>query len=169
MKKHFFLFVLFISLSFFVKAQTEIDFTDLPGGTISTQYDDSPDDESVLNLFDSSSVTKMLTFHPSAWVQYKSPKPYILKSYTISSGNDYEERDPMNWELSGSNNGITYFKIDSRQNENFPKRGFKQLYLVEGNKTSYLYYRLTMTNNSGPILQLSELELYGIEGPMFEK
>ena len=167
MKKHSLLFLLFISFSCFVKAQTEVNFTRLPGGNISAQYDDSPDDESVLNLFDSSSETKMLTFHPSAWVKYQSPKPYILKSYTISSGNDYEERDLMNWELSGSNNGITFFKIDSRQNENFPKRGIKQLYLVEENKTSYLYYQLTMSNNEGPILQLSELELYGVEGLPF--
>jgi len=168
MKKHFLLGLLFVSYCFFTRAQTETDFTDITGGKVTAQYNDAPDGEGAIKLIDNSSETKTLTFHSNAWIQFQSPKPYCISRYTMTSGDDAEERDPLNWELSGSNNGVTFYPIDKRENEDFSSRGLKRSFTISNNNTSYLYYRLTMTNNMGPILQMSELELFGIEGQPFK-
>jgi len=91
----------------------------------------------------------------------------VLSKYTITSGNDAPERDPKNWELSGSHNGVTFYPIDTQTNQVFGTRGYKRTFTITGNTVSYSNYRLTMTNNNGTILQLSELELWGNEGVPF--
>lgn len=167
MKKQYLLLTLFAALSFFTKGQTAVDITNLAGGVTSTQYTDSPSAEGLDKLFDNVSTTKFLTFHPSTWVQYKTPVPYVLSKYTITSGNDAPERDPKNWELSGSHNGVTFYPIDTQENQVFGTRSYKRTFTITSNTVAYSYYRLTMTNNSGTILQLSELEFWGVEGLPF--
>jgi len=167
MKKQYVLLTLFAALSLFTKGQTVVDITNLTGGITTTQYGDSPSAEGLDKLFDNVSTTKFLTFHASTWVQYQAALPYVLSKYTITSGNDAPERDPKNWVLSGSYNGITFYPIDSQENQVFGSRSFKKTYTVTNNTASYAYYRLTMTNNSGTLLQVSELELWGIEGAPF--
>jgi len=167
MKKQYVLFTLFAALSLFTKAQTAVDITNLAGGITTTQYADSPSAEGLVQLFDNVSTTKFLTFHASTWVQYQAALPYVLSKYTITSGNDSPERDPKNWVLSGSHNGVTFYPIDSQENQVFGSRSFKRTFTITNNTASYAYYRLTMTNNSGTLLQLSELELWGIEGAPF--
>lgn len=162
MKKY--LLLLFVSL--FLQAKAEVDITNLAGGAITSQHNDSPSAETVDKLTDNLPATKFLTFNSSAWVQYKAPTPYIISKYTITSGNDAPERDPKNWELTGSNNGVTFYPIDSRTNQVFSSRGLKKEFSIANNTKAYLYYRLKMTNNSGTILQLSELELWGSEGSL---
>ena len=169
MKKHFLTGLIFASFCLFTSAQAEFDFTGLSGGKVTAQYDDTPVGEDVSKLIDNSSDTKTLTFHSSAWIQYQSPKPYTISKYTITSGDDSEERDPLNWELTGSNNGVTFYPIDKRENEDFASRGMKRTFNISGKLPSYLYYRLSMNNNNnGAILQLSELELFGQEGQPFK-
>ncbi len=162
MKKYFLLLSLLVV--FQVKAQ--IDITNLTGGTLTSQYADSPDGETGDKLIDNQSTTKYLTFNSQSWIQYKSPASYIISKYTITSGNDAPERDPKNWELTGSNNGVTFYPIDSRTNQVFSSRGLKKEFLIVNNGKAYLYYRLRMTNNSGTILQLSEIEIFGSEGSL---
>lgn len=167
MKKNVLLGLLLVSSSLFTSAQTEVDFTDLSGGKVSAQYNDTPEGEDVSKLIDNSSATKTLTFHSSAWIQYQSPKPFTISKYTMTSGDDSEERDPLNWELTGSNNGVTFYPIDKLENEDFASRGLKRTFNISGKSSAYLYYRLSMKNNNGAILQLSELELFGQEGKPF--
>lgn len=142
----------------------DVDFTNLAGAVITSQYNNSPASEGVDKLIDNSLSTKFLTFNASTWVQFKSPAAYVLSKYTITSGNDAPERDPFSWKLEGSNNAVTFYALDSRTNQDFATRGLKREFSVANNSTAYLYYRLTMTNNSGDILQVAELELFGSEG-----
>jgi hypothetical protein len=136
------------------------DITDL-GGAVSAQYQaGSPAGEEYTNLIDNNVRTKYLTFNASAWLQYQANAGYIVKGYTITSANDSPERDPLNWTLQGSNNGASWTTIDTRTNQDFPNR-FQTRTFTFNNTNSYLYYRFNMTNNSGSILQLGEIELFG--------
>jgi len=136
------------------------DITDL-GGPVSAQYQTgSPTGEAYTNLIDNNVNTKYLTFNPSAWIQYQAPSSYIVKGYTISSANDAPERDPLNWTLQGSANGSSWTTIDTRANEDFPGRLQKRIFRFN-NTAAYQYYRFNLSNNSGTILQLAEIELFG--------
>lgn len=158
------LIALLLITSSVLMAQTDI--TNLSGGVITAQYSDSPASEGIEKLIDNSASTKFLTFNASAWVMYKSPAPYVLSKYSITSGNDAPERDPLNWKLEGSNNAVTFYTLDTRSSQDFSSRGQKREFSISNNPAAYLYYRLTMTNNSGNILQLAELELFGTEGAL---
>lgn len=137
-----------------------IDITDL-GGTISAQYQTgSPAGEEYTNLIDNNINTKYLTFNASGWIQYQAPSSYVVKSYTITSANDAPERDPLNWTLQGSADGASWTTIDSRSNEDFPNRFQKRIFTFN-NTAAYTYYRFNLSNNSGSILQLAEIELFG--------
>ena len=141
-----------------------IDITDL-GGPISAQYQaGSPTGEAYTNLIDNNVNTKYLTFNPSAWIQYQAPSSYVVKGYTISSANDYPERDPLNWTLQGSADGTNWTTIDTRANEDFPGRLQKRIFKFN-NAAAYPYYRFNLSNNSGTILQLAEIELFGDPSP----
>ena len=137
-----------------------LDITDL-GGSISAQYQTgSPAGEEFTNLINNNVRSKYLTFNASAWMQFQANTSYIVKGYTITSANDAPERDPLNWTLQGSNNGSTWTTIDTRTNQDFPDR-FQTRTFTFNNSTGYLYYRFNMSNNSGTILQLGEIELFG--------
>ena len=137
------------------------DITD-DGGTITSQYNDSPSNEDISKIIDNNANSKFLTFNASAWVQYKATKSYVLSSYTITSGNDAPERDPKNWTLEGSTNGSSWQNIDQKSNQDFPNRNQKRTFQIS-TTSAYQYFRLSMTNNSGSILQVSEIELFGKE------
>jgi hypothetical protein len=129
-------------------------------GTISAQYTDSPAGEDIAKLIDNNSNTKYLTFHNAGWVQFRSGGSHIVTSYAITSANDAPERDPLTWTFQGSNNGSTWTTLDTRNNEDFVNRLQRKAYTF-ANSASYSYYRVNLTNNSGTILQLAELEIYG--------
>ena len=136
------------------------DITDL-GGVISAQYQSgSPGGEEYTNLIDNNVRTKYLTFNAEGWIQYQANASYVVTGYTITSANDYPERDPLNWTLQGSNNGNNWATIDSRSGEDFPDR-FQTRAFSFSNSTAYSYYRFNLSNNSGTILQLGEIELFG--------
>jgi len=136
------------------------DITDL-GGAISAQYQTgSPPGEEYPNLIDNNVKTKYLTANASAWIQYHANSAYIVTGYTLTSANDYPERDPLNWTLQGSNDGTNWTTIDTRTNEDFPDR-FQTRSFAFSNSAAYTYYRFNLTNNSGPLLQLAEMELLG--------
>jgi PKD repeat protein len=138
-----------------------VDFTD-DGGTITAEYDDSPSGEEKEKAFDNTSQTKYLTFNASSWLQFQFPigAQKVVEKYTITSANDAEQRDPRGWILQGSNDGSNWTTLDTRIGEDFPQR-YQTREFTCIKSTGYEYYRLDMTNNSGTILQLAEVELLG--------
>jgi len=129
-------------------------------GDVSSQYVDSPTSEGIGNLTDGSAYSKYLTFHASAWVLVNACQKYVVSKYAITSANDAAERDPQDWILSGSEDGINWTVIDSRSSEDFSNR-YQRREFSFVNSQAYRYYRLDMTNNYGAILQLAELEILG--------
>jgi hypothetical protein len=140
----------------------ELDLTNL-GGTITAQFTDSPESEDIQKLIDNLTSTKFLTNNSSAWVRFQATGSYVVTRYALTSANDFADRDPLNWTFQGSNDGSTWATLDNRSNEDFPSR-FQRREFSFINAVEYSYYRLLMTNNSGTILQLAELEIYGKVG-----
>ncbi|GLI05241.1 hypothetical protein YDYSG_12710 [Paenibacillus tyrfis] len=130
------------------------------GGTV-TSNGQSPADQEKEEAFDNLLKTKWLTFQRSGWLQYAFPNQssYVITSYSITSANDFPERDPKDWTLKGSNNGTDWTVLDTRQNESFDSRFQTKTYNFS-NQTAYSYYRLELSNHSGGILQLAEVKLF---------
>lgn len=114
--------------------------------------------------FDGQPRTKWLTFTDAAWIQYDfagDTKKAVMK-YTITSANDAPERDPRDWRLLGSNDGVDFTTLDERSGEIFSARFQKKAYDVE-NPAAFKMYRLDILSNFNPpkanSTQLAEIEL----------
>jgi hypothetical protein len=148
-------------VSFGTVPGTSFDLTD-NGGTIAAQYPNTNPAEDYPKLIDNSVQTKYYrSGRTSLWVQYQSPVAAIVTYYTITSANDVPGRDPKDWTLAGSNDGVNWTTIDTRSGETFNTRLLTKTYLINNNNTAYSYYRLTITANNGQTgTQFAEWELY---------
>lgn len=138
------------------------DITD-NGGIISAQYaNTSKPAENYPSLIDNLITTKYyISGRRALWVEYISPRPAILSRYTITSGNDVPERDPKDWKLLGSADGVTWAVLDSQLNQSFASRRLTRSFPLDTNTTAYQYYRLQITANNGHTgTQFSEWELW---------
>lgn len=138
-----------------------LDITD-NGGIITAQYTNtSKPAENFPSVIDNHLTTKyFISNRTSLWVQYKSTVPAIAVKYTLTSANDVPARDPRNWILQASNDGVSWVTLDTRTNESFETRSLTKVYSFE-NTTPYLYYRLNITANNGATgTQLAEWEIY---------
>ena len=139
---------------------TRIDRTDA-GGTITARGDYASAGEGKAQAFDNSTSTKWLDFSATSWIQFQfaGSNAYACTEYTFTSANDFPERDPKSWTLKGSNNGTSWTTLDTRSNVAFSAR-FQKLTFTFSNSTAYKYYKVdNITNNSGTIIQLAEIEL----------
>jgi hypothetical protein len=147
------------------------DTTDDMTGTVTAQGQNLPSGEGAAQAFDNSTSTKWLdfSFKPSniSWIryQYASSKTSVVTEYTITSANDAQERDPMDWNLQGSNTGgSSWVTLDTKTGELFTARFQKRLFLFT-NSTAYNIYRLYITkvrdNAAANSVQLAEIELIG--------
>lgn len=132
---------------------------------VAAQYDDSPAGEEVDKAFDGDVGSKWLTFHNAAWIQVKVPADApAVHRYTISSANDDPNRDPVDWVVEGSNDGINFTPLDTRTGQQFSGRFTTNTYTLS-TPANYLYYRLRITKNKGDYrTQLSEWDLLSAEG-----
>jgi hypothetical protein len=142
------------------------DTTDDGTGTISARGENLPS-EGMAKAFDNNTATKWLDFSPSSsWIQYRyaADKRSVVTEYTLTSANDFQERDPMNWNILGSNNGgASWVTLDTRTNELFTARFQKRSFQFT-NSTAYNIYRLSIAQLRGPApnsVQLAEIELIG--------
>lgn len=140
---------------------SSFDLTD-NGGTITAQYPNTNAAEDFPKLIDNSVQTKYYrSGRTNLWVQYQSTVAAIVTWYTITSANDVPGRDPKDWTLAGSNDGVNWTTIDTRTGETFAARLQKKTYLINNNMTAYSYYRLTITANNGQTgTQFAEWELF---------
>lgn len=146
-----------------LSAGEEIDRTD-EGGIITANVGGSPSGEEKEKAFDNNIDTKWLIFQSTGWIQFQfnSRHKYVITKYAIMSANDEQGRDPKNWTLNGSNDGINWTVLDTRTNETFPTRKLKKIYTFN-NTTAYGYYRLAIQQTYNPninMLQLAEIHLF---------
>jgi hypothetical protein len=123
--------------------------------------------ESFTMVFDNDIKTKWFAREPTVWVAYQfaGGARYAIDSYTVTSANDKPERDPMSWELQGSNDGgLTWSTVDTRVNQTFASRFQTNSYSFT-NATAYSAYRFLVTANAGSSTQFQVAEIQLFETP----
>ncbi|MBD3920913.1 discoidin domain-containing protein [Paenibacillus sp. PR3] len=130
-------------------------------GTVSVSNSNSPAAEQKDNAFDGNVASKWLVFDNAPSIQYEFPgtSTYAVNKYAITSANDYEDRDPLSWTVSGSNDGVNWSILDTRSNEDFADRYQTNTYTFS-NATAYKYYKFELIGNGGGVVQLAEIHLY---------
>ncbi|XXX82807.1 discoidin domain-containing protein [Sorangium sp. So ce134] len=69
--------------------------------------------EAAAKALDGRSITMWLTFASSGWISYEFPSAVTIGRYAIYSANDSPERDPSDWTLEASNDGVTWSPLDA--------------------------------------------------------
>jgi hypothetical protein len=134
-----------------------------------TSIDDganNPSNEGEVQAFDNNNNSKWLIFNSTGNIGYDfaNDDAYVINSYSITSGNDEPNRDPRNWNLQGSNDGVNWTTVDSQNNQGFGNRFETKTYNF-GNTTAYKLYRLNVTANNGSgLLQIAEIQMFGVAG-----
>ena len=118
----------------------------LPNGTISSS------NSSTQAYFACDGLGDFWTFNNSpSWIQYQFPEIIYLYSYTFAS-----VYSPLSWNLSASNDGVSFTTLDSRTNINPRVIGLPATHLA------YSYYRLTIQNIPGHTIDgIDGLQMYG--------
>ena len=131
------------------------------GGTASN-LTNTTGNEGVDKAFDGSTATKWFNGTGATdWLQYRFPsgKRYPLSQYKISSANDVPARDPVAWQVLGSNDGVNWDTLDTRTGQSFAARFQTNTYTLSPT-AAYEYYRLNITANGGDAgIQLSEWQI----------
>ena len=117
-------------------------------------------------LFDGSANTKWYSDTGfkgfPCYIAWQYSNPLSVSAYTLISGGDVPDRDPKAWNLYGSNDGVTYTKIDSRVYITFTGRNQSMEFTLAAPVT-YQYFKFEITAIAGnPSLtspQLSEITL----------
>lgn len=136
----------------------------------------SPSGEDFSKIIDGNINTKYLDFNESDGLGFTVNLNGVLKSATsmaLTTANDSPERDPMNYQISGSIDGINYTVIATGSitciNNRFNTRTFNF-----ANTAAYSYYRLVFSNQCNTIesmLQVAEVQLFHtpLSNATFEK
>jgi hypothetical protein len=125
-----------------------------------TQYENGNTNENSPKLIDNNINTKfLLGSFSSAWFQLEFATPQTTGAYTITSANDAPGRDPRDWILEGSNNGVDWTLLDKRLGQSFGSR-FLTVKYTFSNQDAYKFYRYTVTAvSSGSLWQQAEWRL----------
>ena len=135
-------------------------------GIASDDGANNPGGEGEVQAFDNTSNTKWLVFNSIGNVAYDfaNEDTYAISRYTVTSANDEPLRDPKNWNLQGSNDGLNWTTVDSQNNQYYGGRFETKTFNIS-NTTAYKQYRLNVTaNNGSTLLQISEIQMFGPAG-----
>lgn len=130
--------------------------------SVTEPFNTSPAGEGISCAFDDDVNTKFLARSSTIWMRIGFNESLTASQYSITSANDSPSRDPKNWRLEASNDGVNWTVLDSRENQSFDKR-FQKRYFQFENTEKYLFYRLNVTRNNGDgfLTQLADWLLYG--------
>jgi hypothetical protein len=116
--------------------------------------------------FDGTSGTSWQTAagHPTGSITYQfaGGAAFRVTDYALVSAADFTARDPRDWQILGSSDGIAWVLLDSRSQQVFPTRS-GTLEFGFANNNAFKFYRLEVSANAGDpdFLQIAELKLYG--------
>lgn len=141
----------------------EMDITAQGNLSVSSENGDGKTSrEGSSKLVDNDPSTKFLTssYSGSFYMQMEFPEAKLVASYSFISGNDADDRDPENWTISGSADGIAWISLSTQYYEYFPERKQLKRYYFK-NPKAYKYYRINITSIPGSdVFQLSEWRLF---------
>ncbi|MEU4656148.1 GH92 family glycosyl hydrolase [Streptomyces sp. NPDC023723] len=111
------------------------------------------------NLVDTEPSTKWLTFAPTGWVEFDLDAATPVTRYALTSANDHDERDPVDWTLQGSADGESWTTVDTRSGESFAERFQTKTYEL-AEPADYQHFRIEFTKNNGAgdALQLADVQ-----------
>jgi hypothetical protein len=126
------------------------------------------DAESPDKAFDDKTSTKWLdnkgvpSVEVPSWVMAKLPEAKAVNVLAITSANDADSRDPENFTLEGSMDGVYWVKLQSWAGVSFAGRLTRQQFPFS-NDVGFSYYRLNISKNKGndSLMQIAEIELIG--------
>lgn len=126
----------------------------------------SPAGEQVTNITDGNINTKFLDFNYTDGLGFTintGATPSIATRIDVTTANDSQERDPMNFQVLGSNDGSAFTSITTGTIPCISTRFFTRSFSFT-NAVAYKYYRVIFTNQCNTIeamLQLAEVQLLG--------
>ncbi|MDR1119776.1 MAG: T9SS type A sorting domain-containing protein [Dysgonamonadaceae bacterium] len=123
-------------------------------------------DERYYNLFDRD-MSRKYYWHSAAsfWVDVELENRSTLHYYTLTSCQDYPERDPKSWVLEGFDGD--WEMLDEVSGFTFPTRYATMKFYIE-DKKPYKGYRLRVTQNNGAeAFQLLKWQLFGNNSASF--
>jgi hypothetical protein len=149
----------------------EITTAENLSGAIITARNRIGDGEAEGMAFDGDINTKWLdhndwagapTVENPAWIQVQFTQAHAVSSLFITSANDADGRDPENFTIVGSNDGVTWVTLGEFIGEAFDER-FERKEFRFSNGQAYSYYRVNITKNKGDdtLMQLAEIQLVG--------
>jgi len=131
---------------------------------------DSPALEGVENIIDGDFNTKFLDFALDDGMGFTVDLGGIYAIPTaieVVTANDFPVRDPMNWELLGSNDGSVFVVIDSGVISCIADRFFSRIFEFD-NGIGFQWLQVNLTNACDPSggsgiasMQLAEVQVYG--------
>lgn len=131
----------------------------LIGGQWSTsrENDGGPNHiEAAQFAFDGNRETKfLLGGFNGAWLQFELNEAAVAGAYTLTSANDFPERDPIDWNLQASHDGEEWVTLDSRSGEIFEERFQIKVYPLS-NTVAYKFYRLNILRARGGTMQMAD-------------
>ncbi|WP_298395115.1 LamG-like jellyroll fold domain-containing protein, partial [Flavobacterium sp.] len=162
-KSYYLRLLLFVLVSFqFVHSQAPIFNSGMSITSIGSVS--SPAGEEVFRIIDGSVATKFLDFNINDGFGFTVfiGTPKIATSIAISTANDASGRDPINYQILGSNNGSTFTSVATGTLACVGTRFFTRTFTFS-NTVAYTYYRVNFIGTCGEnILQLSEVQLFNI-------
>jgi hypothetical protein len=97
---------------------------------------------------------------------------FSLAAYAITTdvSAGFDNRQPKDFQMQGSNNGTTWTTLDTRTGQTAWGLGATRLFSLSSPSASYRYFRLNVTANNGdtsPWTEVNEMYLYAVTGTPF--
>jgi alpha-L-fucosidase 2 len=132
-----------------------------PGGPYRTSSTEGVD-----KTYDGDSSTKWCIEAPGSKVQWQVelPDPVEVASYRLTSANDVPQRDPQEWTFSGSADGATWTRLDSRTLATPFESRYQTKEFTCADTAAYRFYRFDFVPEAGVShFQVSEIGLSGVD------
>jgi len=133
-------------------------FATVGGRGFVRSQDERPDNhvEHQKYVFDGNRETKYLLGGLPV-IHWEFPEPQIANAYTLTSANDFPDRDPRDWTISGTNDlAGTWERLDVINGQLFEQRFQLKVFRFE-NAVPYKYYRIEIRGlRSGSTFQLAD-------------
>lgn len=132
-----------------------------PGGPYNTSSSEGVD-----KSYDGNSSTKWCIVGPGSKVQWQVelPEPAEVASYRLTSANDVPQRDPQEWTLSGSTDGVTWTTLDNRTLAAPFESRFQTKEFTCASTGAHRFYRFDFVPKAGVShFQVSEIGLSGVD------
>lgn len=97
------------------------------------------------------------------YVQVELDKAYVLSSYTLTSADEFPDRDPKKWTFSGYNDNLGWVELDRQTEFSFPSRYATMRFDID-NKAGFTKFLLDVEDSNGSAdSQLLKWQLFGEE------